>query len=533
MAASAHPSYDANDAKPSGLAATEREIRCMVEDRCSPTAIGLYAITRLEAHAAAISEARRALLDAALTAPAWSPLADPAVRASLDGYLRSTSRSTEVGRRGPALDLHRREAEAFTQRMELVLQRYGSPLTAATVRRAVVASATNIALAALAERYLVAGFELRPSSGMIADTRLLSDHAYHAGEAICAAYGQPLTLRDRISQWRKPKSLPTTQLPSVGSLLGDVGAWAVDLTHTIERAERMAPDFGAMVALEAMMPPSGAVQNHDTIGARVAAFREFESQLAGVERAERAYIMDVTAREGHHTASPRPPIVNVAQLVTYRRIRNHADPLTVVRTNLDAVGIDGAMQVARAGEIALARRYDELCFDRLQGANGDVYRRPAGFDLHPRYRAEAQRAVETQAVEKFLTGVLPSFRDGERDPEFLRIDRYVSRLVEADLVRTAIGIIRPLTRGELIEEPKWPGRVASFAVQLFDETEGQRPLLDAGGEMVDWQELVRRHPDARSSGERRVSAPPATAEPSWIAPAVEDREAYARPSAAP
>jgi hypothetical protein len=522
--------HNAVDATPIGIDTTEHELRCMIEDRCSPAAVGLYALARLEAHVGAIAQARQTLLDATLAAPSWSPLADPAVRSEVDSYLRSASRASEVERAGPALDWHQHETEVFAQRMELVLQQYGSPKTASVLRNAVVASASNIMLATLVQRYIHAGCNLPLPNLAPEDPRLVGAEAAAIGEGLYNAYGRSLTLGDRLAQWRRPKSLPSIRATSLPSCAGDAGEWARQLSEQIERVERQAPDFGALIELETALPQKAAVRDRGSVCARVDAFREFEAQLPAVERAERSYILDVTAPEGSLTIFPRPPLVNIAQLVTYRRIRNHGDPLSIIKSNLEAVGVSGAMQIARAGEIALTRRYDELRYDRLQGADGDVFRRPAGSDVHPRYRMLAQRAVEIDAAPEFLEEVLPAFRDGERDPEYLRIDRYVSRLVEAELIRAAIGIIRPLTRGELIGSPKWPGRIAPVADLLFEEQEGFRPLLNASGEMVDWQDLVRRHPDARRAETGPRDMEPLDAEQTWIQPAVEDREAYASPA---
>ncbi|MGI8546257.1 MAG: hypothetical protein ACR2M1_02820 [Gemmatimonadaceae bacterium] len=448
------------------------------------------------------------------------------MRAEIDGYLRSTSRAGEIGRGGPALDLHRRDAERFGNRMMLGLQQFGSPWTAVVIRRGVVASATNILLASLVERYSHAGAPLG-TTDTTSDGEPIRDRARAVGEAIYSVYGKQISLADRLEQWRHPKSIADVRSPSIPSVLGDMGKWATDFCHQVEVIERVAPDFGAFLEIETALPSKVALHDRDTVAARVSAFREFEAQLPAVERAERNYILDVTAPEGGHTASPRPPLIDVARMVTYRRIRNHADPIAVLNTNLAAVGIEGAMQVARAGEIALVRRYDELRYDRLQGADGDVFRRPAGFDVHPRYREMAQHAVETGSAPDFLDDVLPAFRDGERDPEYLRIDRYVSRLVEADLVRSAIGMIRPLTRGELINEPKWSATLVPIAELLFEEQEGARPLLNASGQMVDWQDLVRRHPDANVAPAAMDMHSGMTAiEQSWILPALEDAEAY-------
>jgi hypothetical protein len=312
-----------------------------------------------------------------------------------------------------------------------------------------------------------------------------------------------------------------------------VGIWAIALEQRIKELAQTAPDFGILVELEAMLPQSNAVQTREAIRARVGAFRHFEGQLPAIEQAERAYLADATTSDDLVITARRPAVVDVAQLVTYRRIRNHADPFDVLNANLSVVGVKGALPVARAAEVALIRRYDELHYDQLQGPDGDVFRRPAGYNIHPRYRVLAQRAAETHRAPEFLEEILPAFRDSERDPEYLRIDHYVSRLVEGNLIRLAIATIRPLTRGVLIDLPKWPRQVMPLSRLMFEEYEGPQPLVNMQGDVVDWQELVRRHPESNVASTALASPTIPPAEPTWMVAYEEEAEAYAPPGPTP
>ena len=522
-----------SDTPSRALLATEHELRCMVESRCSPGAVGLYAVTRLDAHARDILAVRRQLFEEAERAPVWSPLRDPGVRAEIDDYFRTISQGGVRGYGAAAFAQYRRRTEAFVQRMELVLQQSGSPKTGRVLHQAIVAGAAEAAMGTLTAQCRSAGAPAAILTSAGADFRGPAS-AVNLGHALYAMYGVRLSARDRFQQWRRPTTIADVRTPTLPSALGEVGRWMIDLDRHLAYIEQIAPDFGAFVELETALPPGVAIHNRQAIQARVQSFRDFEAQLPAVERSERTYLFEATTPHGIHTASVRPPLVDVAQLVTYQRIRNHADPFAVLNTNFAAVGIGGAIQVVRAAEIALTRRYEELHSDRLMGTDGDVFHRPAGFDVHPRYRALAQRAVAAQKAPEFLEEIFHSFADGERDLEYLRIDRYVSRLVEAGCIRTAIGIIRPLTRGELIGPPAWPKRIAPVTNLMFDELHGSRPLVDAGGGVIAWQELVARHPEAKpmTAAHDGMERDPVRESP-WIKPSIEEAEAYAVPAPGP
>ena len=496
------------------MLALETTVRRHVEGGVHPTGVGVVATRGLAAlHAEQFDRVVAARL-ALARVPTWALAHDPLLQHELDTCLTQAAEA----------DLTGLPVRSFGQHVETtgqLLKRLGtSPalLAGSDTAREALAEITRVlaesqTLARLDAAYGYVGTRRQTAAAMPGDIGTTAYHAYgrrpSANTRLRGLLGVPVvapvasatgaTLPCAIEQ---PVRLGRRAVRQVNEAVRSLGAVALSAT------------------IEERLPSAVRATDPAQVIGRARALAELEQRLASVRSSEVSYAASLGSEQpagARASSRRRAPLQDVAAHAAWARARQHADPFTVYRDTVVAMGGQGHTAVARAIELGVMQRVDGLLFDRVtveSRAGERTERRPLGWDLDERHRAALERARETQTLPQLVQWY--ASRLGPQDTEFKRINRVATRLMEADLALHAVATLRPAAAGQVDPAaplPSWPATLLPIARHAFrEQADPQWPTPAAGRPPMTWAELLLRHPDAAQAGAPARS----TLEPSML-----------------
>jgi hypothetical protein len=290
-------------------------------------------------------------------------------------------------------------------------------------------------------------------------------------------------------------SMDTTIAPLVGL--------ARAVVHNVTQEMARGNDGRLLLWVEAHLPDARAIRPADAMWQH---FDDLEHLGAVVERIlleERRYARTIGLGPARYDGIQRAPITDVVMAVAFQRILNHADPFTVWKESMIATRGQGERVIARAIELALVRRIDELLGDKPDPASKE--RRPVGWEIEPMRRRLLLDAFNQNRLPAELRRTGKIF--GERDPEYQRIAHAATRFYESGMVLHAVSEFRPIGSGMPAASAtlKWPRALVVAAEHALRETEGRGAAMNSDGAKMPWTALVERHPQFKAPEIKAVS----------------------------
>jgi hypothetical protein len=280
-------------------------------------------------------------------------------------------------------------------------------------------------------------------------------------------------------------------------------ALARGVVRNVTQENSRGPEGRLALWIEAHLPDARAIRSTDALWRRVDDLKHLGVTLERILLEERRYARTIGLGPAQYDGIQRAPIIDVVMATAHERVLSHADPFTVFRESMIATRGQGEAVVARAIELALMRRLDELLGDKPDPAS--LERRPVGWEIESNRRRPLLQAFNENRLPAELARTERVL--GERDPENQRIVLAATRLFESSMLLRAVAEFRPVASGlPATSSLRWPRALAKIAEQALVETEGKSPLT-SDGTKIPWTALVERHPDFKK--------PPASAV-SWL-----------------
>ena len=290
-------------------------------------------------------------------------------------------------------------------------------------------------------------------------------------------------------------SMDTTIAPLVGL--------ARAVVHNVTQETVRGNEGRLVLWVEAHLPDARAIRPADALWQRVDDLKHLGAVVERVLLEERRYARTIGLGPARYDGIQRAPITDVVMGVAVQRILNHADPFTVWKESMVATRGQGETVIARAIELGLLRRLDELLGDKPDPASNE--RRPVGWEIEPMRRRPLLDAFNQNRLPAELRRTEKTF--GERDPEYQRIAQAATRLYESGMLLHAVSEFRPIASGmpAATASLKWPRALVAAAEAALRETEGRGAALNSDGAKMPWTALIERHPQFKAPEASAVS----------------------------